>query len=459
MTSVRARRRAALACLVALAVPALAAPGRAAAPSASMLRQQETQQQARERVAQAEAALEGSTLAVRSAAAALDAVAAELPAAQADAADARGALDGARAREATAVASARRAQDVAVAARQQVDAATGRVAGGRVAVAQLARRSYQQGPLADLRTMMSAASPQDLLDRSSLLKQVFRSQNDSLLLLSRQRLALARTQNTLARELEGAERAQQEADRVAARALAVAQRADTAQARVRDLVARRGVALRQAEQARAGDAREYQAAQAASKALAERIRAAAARARAAERARAAARARERARARAAAAAAAAAGRKPRPIPPAEPSRPQPSRDGRWQWPADGPLTSRYGYRTHPIYGDVRFHAGIDIGAPYGSLTRAAEDGVVTYAGSANGYGTLVLISHGTIGGHDITSGYAHQSQLLVREGQFVRKGQAVGRVGNEGNSTGPHLHFEVRRDGDPVDPLDWVTPP
>ncbi|MEO6203858.1 MAG: M23 family metallopeptidase, partial [Mycobacteriales bacterium] len=103
--------------------------------------------------------------------------------------------------------------------------------------------------------------------------------------------------------------------------------------------------------------------------------------------------------------------------------------------------------------------GIDIGAGHGSAVSAAQSGTVVYAGRANGYGTLVLISHGTRGGKDLATGYAHMSSLLVSEGDTVTRGQTVGRVGNEGNSTGPHLHFEVRLNGDPVDPLDYVSAP
>jgi murein DD-endopeptidase MepM/ murein hydrolase activator NlpD len=107
---------------------------------------------------------------------------------------------------------------------------------------------------------------------------------------------------------------------------------------------------------------------------------------------------------------------------------------------------------------MRFHAGIDIGAPYGTTVWASDEGTVVYAGEASGYGTLVLISHGTVNGQDLTTGYAHMSALLVSEGQHVTRGQQIGRVGNEGNSTGPHLHFEVRLDGNPVQPLDYVSP-
>ena len=108
---------------------------------------------------------------------------------------------------------------------------------------------------------------------------------------------------------------------------------------------------------------------------------------------------------------------------------------------------------------MRFHAGIDIGGGLGARVRASDAGYVTYAGYASGYGTLVVISHGTVGGRDLSTAYAHMGAISVREGQTVRKGQKVGEIGNEGNSTGPHLHFEVRRNGDPVDPLDYVTPP
>jgi murein DD-endopeptidase MepM/ murein hydrolase activator NlpD len=86
---------------------------------------------------------------------------------------------------------------------------------------------------------------------------------------------------------------------------------------------------------------------------------------------------------------------------------------------------------------------------------ASKAGVVIISGPASGYGTLVVVSHG--GG--VSTAYAHMSTLSVSEGDVVDQGQQVGRIGNEGNSTGPHLHFEVRVDGDPVDPLDYVSPP
>ena len=109
----------------------------------------------------------------------------------------------------------------------------------------------------------------------------------------------------------------------------------------------------------------------------------------------------------------------------------------------------FGYRMHPILRQVRFHAGIDIARAAGTRIIAANDGVVVQAGWAAGYGLLVTVDHG--GG--VQTRYAHLSGLGVRPGQRVRRGDVLGAVGSTGLSTGPHLHYEVRRNGQPVSPL------
>jgi murein DD-endopeptidase MepM/ murein hydrolase activator NlpD len=413
---VRLRRAAVAAALLALIAPLLAAPAQA-----------DSSADAKRRIADASAALEDSTSAVRAAAASLAKVAAQLPTAQQDVAVARGELAGARARLAEANTAVRRAELATAAAQRKVDEANAKVAEGRATVGLLARRSYQQGPLGDMRQMLATGSPQDLVDRVSLLQQVFRGQNDALHDLSVGRLHLATATAGLAAQQQDLEKARGAAAAGEEKARTVAVRAEQAASRVRELVALRKSALGDAQAARADDLKEYQAAQAASKALADRLR-------------------REARARALAAA-----RDHRSI-----AR---SSNARFVWPTDGHFTSSFGWRTHPIFGDRRFHAGIDIGAPYGTSVWSADEGTVVYAGYASGYGTLVVISHGTVGGKDLTTGYAHMSSLLVSPGQQVSRGQQVGRVGNEGNSTGPHLHFEVRLDGDPVDPLNWVSIP
>ncbi|MPZ74184.1 MAG: peptidoglycan DD-metalloendopeptidase family protein, partial [Nitriliruptorales bacterium] len=122
-----------------------------------------------------------------------------------------------------------------------------------------------------------------------------------------------------------------------------------------------------------------------------------------------------------------------------------------QWPANGPKTSGYGWRTHPIFGTSRFHAGIDIGAGYGAAIVAADSGVVVSADSRGGYGNTVVIDHG--GG--MATLYAHQSSMSVSAGQSVSRGQVIGAVGSTGYSTGPHLHFEVRVNGATRDPMNY----
>ena len=126
--------------------------------------------------------------------------------------------------------------------------------------------------------------------------------------------------------------------------------------------------------------------------------------------------------------------------------------GTMTWPAEGEITSPFGWRVHPIFGTQRLHTGIDIGADYGDAIRAADGGVVIHADWMGGYGNAVIIDHG----NGISTLYAHNSQLLVDEGQTVAKGQTVARCGSTGYSTGPHLHFEVRQNGSPVNPLNYL---
>lgn len=133
--------------------------------------------------------------------------------------------------------------------------------------------------------------------------------------------------------------------------------------------------------------------------------------------------------------------------PAPPPPPAEATDSGWAWPADGPITSGFG----PRWG--RMHTGIDIGAPMGAPIYAPTDGVVYSAGyNSGGYGNLTVIEHG--GG--LSTVYAHQSSILVSAGQAVARGQVIGYVGSTGHSTGPHLHFEVRINGSPVDPMGYL---
>ena len=121
------------------------------------------------------------------------------------------------------------------------------------------------------------------------------------------------------------------------------------------------------------------------------------------------------------------------------------------WPTDGRAGSGYGLRTHPIFGTQRMHTGVDIAGPTGQTIIAVAPGRVVSAGWRGGYGMAVVIDHG--GG--MATLYAHQSRLLVSAGQVVEAGQPIGEMGSTGQSTGPHLHLEVRENGVPRDPMAW----
>lgn len=125
-----------------------------------------------------------------------------------------------------------------------------------------------------------------------------------------------------------------------------------------------------------------------------------------------------------------------------------SRTGMMAMPAAGRISSSFGMRRHPLLGYTRMHKGIDIAAPWGAPVYAATDGVVRFAGRSSGYGNFIKLDHGGAFG----TGYGHLSRILVRNGQSVRKGQVIGAVGSTGMSTGPHLHYELYKNGAAVNP-------
>ena len=129
--------------------------------------------------------------------------------------------------------------------------------------------------------------------------------------------------------------------------------------------------------------------------------------------------------------------------------------GTYIWPLPGYSPgSAYGWRMHPIYHEMRFHAGEDIGAPSGTPILAADSGIATVIpNNGNGYGNYIMINHG---GGRVTL-YAHMSAFAISNGQSVTQGQVIGYVGSTGNSTGPHLHFEVRVNGATTDPKSYFN--
>ena len=122
--------------------------------------------------------------------------------------------------------------------------------------------------------------------------------------------------------------------------------------------------------------------------------------------------------------------------------------GALSWPVSGPITSPFGMRPNPFGGGFEMHPGLDIGAPTGATIGAAAAGHVLFAGWYGGYGNAIILDHGG----SLSTLYGHCSQIFVSVGQDVQRGQAIGAVGMTGRATGPHLHFEVRVNGVPVDP-------
>lgn len=135
--------------------------------------------------------------------------------------------------------------------------------------------------------------------------------------------------------------------------------------------------------------------------------------------------------------------------------------GEFLKPVQAWVSSYFGYRLHPIFKRRILHTGVDFGAPSGTRILAADSGNVIVAGEKrqyHGYGRITIIDHGRrrSDGKRVSSVYAHQSRIMVSEGQTVNRGDEIGRVGSTGYATGPHLHFEIREDGIPVDPLRYV---
>jgi len=122
------------------------------------------------------------------------------------------------------------------------------------------------------------------------------------------------------------------------------------------------------------------------------------------------------------------------------------------WPVDGQVSSSYGYRLHPKTGARDFHSGMDIAADPGLPVKATADGIVSYAGWSGGSGNLVALEHG----FGFSTFFAHNRLVAVKVGQKVKRGDILGYVGSTGNSTGPHLHYEVWKEGKALDPITFI---
>jgi len=122
------------------------------------------------------------------------------------------------------------------------------------------------------------------------------------------------------------------------------------------------------------------------------------------------------------------------------------------FPVSGDISSPFGHREHPMTGRDDFHAGIDISTTPGNPVKATADGIVSFSGRSGGSGNLVVLEHG----HGFSTFYAHNRTIHVKVGQKVKRGDVISYAGSTGNSTGPHVHYEIWKDGKPVNPINYL---
>lgn len=362
------------------------------------------------------AILEDATSAARLAATRLELSNAALPGAEQRVATARGVAAAAQVAANTAAreANAARAAYASTAARFQQ--AQRELDEARQRVADIAAASYMGGNFAAINVLVGASGPQDAIERLDLVDQVMQKQQAGVVDLTEARRRVRVQQDGAGLAKRAAETAERDATDKLTDARAAAAAAVQAQATVISLVNARRQALILAGSQRAAVLAQYRQAKAA-EARTETALAAWERRRGVTGAFSA---------------------------------------GTLLMPVEGWKSSDFGPRFDPYYQVWQFHAGTDFAAPGGTPIHAADDGRVIQAGWNGGYGNYTCISHGRLHGHGFSTCYGHQSRILVHVGEYVRRGEVIGRVGTTGASTGYHLHFETRLNGVPKNPLRYL---
>jgi murein DD-endopeptidase MepM/ murein hydrolase activator NlpD len=371
-------------------------------------------------VDRAEAILEDATALARNAARRLEATKAALPRAQVKVAVSRGLVAAARAEANTARRQAAVAREQYAGVAQSFLHAQGIVATARKRVDQIASASYMGSTFARINVLVAATGPRDVMDRLGLIDQVMQKQKADVATMIAARRA-ARTEQDKAGL---AERAAEDAEQAARDKLAAAQSAQSAAEQARATVVRltasRAKALSIANSQRRIVLAKYRAAKADEARIEDALRAYNQR--------------------------------------RGGSATGPYLGGRLLMPVHGWKSSDFGERYDPYYGIWQLHAGTDFAAGGGTPIHAAAGGWVIQAGWNGGYGNYTCINHGRFAGHGFATCYGHQSAILVHIGEYVTRGEVIGRVGTTGASTGYHLHFETRFDGVPRNPLRYLPP-
>ena len=332
--------------------------------------------------------------------------------------DARDALDEAREIDRQAQTDLNAAVLAEQRAGRELDIVEARILSRQDDLGLLARAAYKgNGSMGEWALVLSSTTPNQLADRLAFLQSVGSAGNAVIADLTADRAELLNAQDRMAAARRDAELRRT----LAAAALAAVQAkemlAEAAQKQVDAVLEARKAAFQEAKKAALEDKRQYEIMVTESGALASRI---------------IEMSRELAR-----------GKNP------------PRGTGEFVLPGTGDVTSPYGPRFHPILHYVKIHTGTDFGSGDG-IAYAADDGVVLFTEFNVAYGNMTVIDHGKLGGLRITTLYAHQSAAGVEPGDRVVKGQAIGVIGSTGYSTGPHLHFEVRVDGEPLDPMPFL---
>ncbi|MEV0714439.1 M23 family metallopeptidase [Asanoa sp. NPDC050611] len=371
-------------------------------------------------VATASSILEDATDRARTAVQQLATANAKMPAAEELVIESKGEVVAAQVRVETAQRKAADAQAAVAAAQKRFAAADRERRAAQDRIGELAASAYKGAGIANLNLVMNAENPTEALYRLRFVDRVVADQQRKVGSYLDALAAARREENNATLARAAADEAMLTADGALDQASDAEDRAEDAVREVAQLVAQKEEALSVAQEERAASLAKYKEAKEEAARITAALKAWEARQRAAAEARLSA--------------------------------------GKLLTPVQGDKTSDFGNRYDPYYHVWQLHAGVDLAAGGGTPIRAAAAGKVIMAGWNGGYGNYTCISHGKYRGKAMSTCYGHQSAILVSPGERVDRGQVIGRVGTTGASTGYHLHFEVRLNGDPVQPLSFLRP-
>jgi murein DD-endopeptidase MepM/ murein hydrolase activator NlpD len=310
------------------------------------------------------------------------------------------------------------AEATASTAAKRYDGAAQQVREGRARLGRFVSVTYQGGDIAQLNSLLSAGSPRDFMVAASYVRKIAESKKDAVQDLRLAERAAKNDSNEATMSSRTAQAAKAAAEAAVAEAAFARDKAEQSERDLAELVTKQEAAVRDAESYRSEILAKHEEARRESERIEAELRA------------------------------------------WEQGRTQEGpvfRPGaRLLMPVRGWKSSDFGNRYDPYYHVWQLHAGMDIAADGGEPIYAAADGQVASAGWRGGYGNYTCVGHGTYEGRSLSTCYGHQSRILVSSGQWVTRGQLIGRVGTTGASTGNHLHFEVRLDGRPTDPEEWL---